>query len=77
MYLASLDDCGLSFKAETIKDIVTALEGYIKEEYGRFTVSNLTKDTSVSSSASKIIDSPGEYLIQTNKLNIYCSIKSI
>lgn len=75
MFTGIINDCGLSYSAETPKEIGIKLNEYIIEMYGPHSVLNVQKETTYS--GCNLINSPGEYLIIPKKdpnNQIYCKI---
>lgn len=75
MFTGSLSDCGLTYSAETVREVSKKLEEYINETYGPHSVDNVRKGSKYAKCG--IINSPGEYIIYPKsdpKTQIYCTI---
>ena len=67
-----IDEDGLTYAADTVKEIADKLYDYITEMYGKHTVLKIKTEAVYNSC--KLISSSGEYLIRTKQKNIYCKI---
>lgn len=75
MFTGTISDSGLNYSSESVNDIGVKLNEYIQEEYGPYSVQNVSKETTYS--GCQVITSPGEYLIKLKKdprNEIYCTI---
>lgn len=75
MFTGTLSDCGLTYSADTVKEVSQKLYEYIEEVYGAANVDNLR--TGSTYARCNIITSPGSFIIRPkndpNK-EIFCTI---
>lgn len=76
MYTCTLTDCGLSYKADSLKEILEKLHSYVVENYSNFyTVINTERECAYKSI--KSIVKPGDYMIIVANTNILAHIKEV